>query len=113
MTAPGSPEPHDSTTCGARKRQPRYPGDRCARPAGWGTEHYGFGRCKLHGGATPYKHGRYSRVVREFHLPAIKWKLRAYNIQQLRYHLRVLIPDGERREELFRLLAGVAGLIDE
>jgi len=36
--------------CGARKRQ----GDGvCRRPAGAGTNHVGFGRCKLHGGATP------------------------------------------------------------
>jgi hypothetical protein len=25
----------------------------CTRPAGWGTEHQGFGRCKLHGGNAP------------------------------------------------------------
>jgi hypothetical protein len=25
----------------------------CARPAGWGTDHPGTGRCKLHGGSTP------------------------------------------------------------
>lgn len=37
-------------TCGARRRQ----GDGvCRRPAGAGTNHVGFGRCKLHGGATP------------------------------------------------------------
>lgn len=24
----------------------------CHRPAGWGTDHVGFGSCKLHGGAT-------------------------------------------------------------
>jgi hypothetical protein len=38
------------TLCGATKRQ----GDKapCRRPAGWGTEHVGFGTCKLHGGST-------------------------------------------------------------
>jgi hypothetical protein len=25
----------------------------CTRPAGWGTTHPGFGRCKLHGGSAP------------------------------------------------------------
>jgi hypothetical protein len=25
----------------------------CKKPAGWGTDHVGYGRCKLHGGATP------------------------------------------------------------
>ena len=26
---------------------------KCTRPAGWGTDHPGTGRCKLHGGNTP------------------------------------------------------------
>jgi hypothetical protein len=34
----------------------------CRLPAGWATDHVGFGRCKLHGGATPAKHGRYSKI---------------------------------------------------
>lgn len=51
-----------SKHCGARKKQ--GPG-LCARPAGWGTDHPGEGRCKLHGGATPVKHGRYSALRRE------------------------------------------------
>jgi hypothetical protein len=35
--------------CGARARS----GKPCRRPAGWGTEHAGYGACKLHGGSTP------------------------------------------------------------
>ncbi len=37
--------------CGQKKRQ----GDRgpCKRPAGWGTDHFGVGACKLHGGMAP------------------------------------------------------------
>ena len=38
-------------TCGAKKRDGS--GDPCRRPAGWGTDHLGFGTCKLHGGSTP------------------------------------------------------------
>ena len=38
-------------TCGAKKRDGS--GDPCRRPAGWGTDHLGFGACKLHGGSTP------------------------------------------------------------
>jgi hypothetical protein len=38
-------------------------GTKCQRPAGWGTENL-TGRCKLHGGATPIKHGRYSQIKR-------------------------------------------------
>jgi hypothetical protein len=36
-------------TCGAKKRQGE---GHCTRPAGWGTDHPGFGACKLHGGKT-------------------------------------------------------------
>lgn len=45
--------------CGARKKSDGKP---CQRPAGWGTSHVGEGRCKLHGGASPIKHGRYSKL---------------------------------------------------
>lgn len=34
----------------------------CRQPAGANTDHRGQGRCKLHGGANPVKHGRYSTV---------------------------------------------------
>jgi hypothetical protein len=36
-------------TCGAKTRT----GGRCGKPAGWGTDHVGYGNCKLHFGATP------------------------------------------------------------
>lgn len=43
-------------TCGAKTRA----GGQCGHPEGWGTDHVGFGRCKLHGGNTPSgrKNGR-------------------------------------------------------
>lgn len=46
------------TVCGGKKRQ----GGLCQRPAGWGTNHVGEGKCKLHGGMAgrPIEHGRYS-----------------------------------------------------
>lgn len=47
------------TFCGATNRQ----GTPCQRPAGWGTDHVGIGKCKLHGGKTPIKTGRYSEVL--------------------------------------------------
>lgn len=34
--------------CNAKKSN----GKRCGQPRGWGTNHFGTGRCKLHGGAT-------------------------------------------------------------
>lgn len=49
-----------STLCGAKTRA----GTPCRKPLGWGTDHPGQGRCKLHGGATPIKHGRYSSIQR-------------------------------------------------
>ena len=36
----------------------------CRQPAGKNTSHEGDGRCWLHGGLTPVRHGRYSSVVR-------------------------------------------------
>lgn len=36
--------------CGRPKRQGE---GTCTRPAGWGTDHQGYGACKLHGGSTP------------------------------------------------------------
>lgn len=42
--------PRDKRYCGAKKRQGE---GNCTRPAGWGTDHVGFGPCKLHGGCSP------------------------------------------------------------
>ena len=52
----------DYDKCGAKRRG--GPG-MCRRPAGWGTDHSGQGKCKLHGGASPIKHGRYSSITRD------------------------------------------------
>jgi hypothetical protein len=53
------------TLCEAKTRQTGRP---CSRPAGWGTDHPGRGKCKLHGGASsgrPLIHGRYSLAHRK------------------------------------------------
>lgn len=50
------------TKCGAKKKQGA---GHCSRAAGYNTDHPGEGRCHLHGGATPIKHGRYSKVKRK------------------------------------------------
>jgi hypothetical protein len=47
--------PHEN--CGKKNRQ----GKPCGMLAGWGTTHNGDGACKFHGGATPIKHGLYSK----------------------------------------------------
>jgi hypothetical protein len=71
MTAVVVQEPHDNVGkdvdnverfCGARTRPGAKYGT-CHRPAGWGTDHAGKGRCKLHGGKVPRIHGRYSTVT--------------------------------------------------
>lgn len=41
-------ELHDDTMCGAKTRA----GTPCQQRAGWGTNHVGEGRCKLHGGRS-------------------------------------------------------------
>ena len=55
-------KPHaGAKTCGAKLKN--KPGN-CSKTAGWRTDHPGQGRCYLHGGNTPIKHGRYSSVQR-------------------------------------------------
>ena len=46
---PGRDDDPNATLCGAQKRQSD---GTCTQPAGWGTNHVGIGRCKLHGGNT-------------------------------------------------------------
>jgi hypothetical protein len=55
--------------CGAKTRA----GSPCRRPAGHATSHPGQGRCKLHGGASPVRHGRYSVIRR----PSVQQRLDA------------------------------------
>jgi hypothetical protein len=41
---------HQGPFCGGKLRKKD---GTCEQPAGWGTEHQGTGRCKLHGGCAP------------------------------------------------------------
>lgn len=62
MNAKGGPATNGAAPrqhCGAKTRS----GTPCTQVAGWGTQHVGVGRCKLHGGASPIKHGRRSRYT--------------------------------------------------
>lgn len=45
--------------CGAATRS----GGRCSKQAGWGTEHVGVGKCRLHGGSTPTHQRRAAREM--------------------------------------------------
>jgi hypothetical protein len=101
--------PHDSPYCGARKKQPLYPGETCRRPAGWGTVHAGVGRCKLHGGATQHAHGRYSKV-QQHHLDAVRYQMTRYSIRTIVDTLTILIVDEVRRREVLIDVFEAAGL---
>lgn len=48
--------------CGARAKSTGKP---CRNPAGFRTDHVGEGRCFIHGGKSPVRHGRYSQVKHE------------------------------------------------
>lgn len=58
MHDPSPQKPH--ALCGAKTRS----GKPCKHEAGKRTDHPGQGKCWLHGGATPIRHGRYSTVKR-------------------------------------------------
>lgn len=52
---PGKPNPvgkNGKLICGARKGKGPNKGKLCQKPAGWGTDHLGTGRCKYHGGCS-------------------------------------------------------------
>ena len=49
-----------NTDCGAKTRK----GGKCTQRKGHKTDHTGQGKCWLHGGATPIKHGHYSSIIR-------------------------------------------------
>ena len=61
--------------CGAKTRS----GGKCNKSAGWGTDHNGTGKCKLHGGASKgppkgtqnaLRHGIYARLFKPEELDA-------------------------------------------
>lgn len=72
MTVAHSAEGHDRPVhdklCGAQKRQG---GGTCTQAAGWGTDHVGTGRCKLHGGATTAQTARADRTRAEAETRAV------------------------------------------
>ena len=47
--------------CGRNGAKTKY----CRRQPGWGTDHYGSGRCFQHGGLSIITSGRYSVIIRE------------------------------------------------
>jgi hypothetical protein len=63
----------------------------------------------LHGGATPYRHGLYSRVARALHEPTVQQKVRAYCVSTLAAILPTMLPDRDRAEEVFADILDEAG----
>jgi hypothetical protein len=53
--------------CGSRRLKV---GELCTLPAGWGTDHVGSGRCRLHGGAT--RNGRVAAAKEEAQREAVQ-----------------------------------------
>ncbi|MEO8604140.1 MAG: hypothetical protein ABI629_16310 [bacterium] len=95
-TPPAIDRTFGGTKCGAKLKQ--GPGH-CKRSAGYNTDHLGEGKCHLHGGATPIKHGRYSKVKRK----------------DLRQHLAELAADPnamDMRAELDLMRALVRSMLD-
>lgn len=51
--AGGALKKNGGVACGSLKSSKgAKKGERCSLPAGWGTDHPGIGKCKLHGGST-------------------------------------------------------------
>jgi hypothetical protein len=96
MTPPNDANGRDSKYCGAKKRQGE---GTCTRPAGWGTDHVGIGRCKLHGGRTPdhMKHAR-TEIARQ--------AVATYGLP------REVAPDVALLEEVHRTAGHVAWLAE-
>lgn len=96
MTPPSGGDGRDSKHCGAKKRQGE---GTCTRPAGWGTDHVGIGRCKLHGGRTP-DHIKQANVVKAERAVA------TYGLP------REVAPDVALLEEVHRTAGHVAWLAE-
>lgn len=64
---------HGHPVCGAKKRQGE---GTCQRPAGWGTDHLGYGPCRTHGGntrnhRTAALHQQAERALADLHAPPV------------------------------------------
>jgi len=91
MTTRPSDAPHDA--CGAKTRA----GTPCKARRGWGTDHAGYGRCRLHGGSSPS--GRKSAGVEQARAAVASYGLS-----------REVDPHSALLEELHRTAGHVAWL---
>lgn len=89
--------PGEHVKCGARTRGAnRTP---CGKPAGWGTDHVGFGECKLHGGCTATGRKRAARMEAE--QLAAEWAERYAELE----------PAVEPHDVLLRMVSRAAWLV--
>lgn len=97
------------TYCGAKNRS----GQPCKRPAGWGTDHVGSGKCKLHGGSSlkGFEHPNFktgsNSIYRDFLPDQIKAKVAAFeNADPLDLTHELAITRGLLAEFLSRFVTG-------
>lgn len=76
--------------CGAQTNETFNGGRPCLQPAGFGTQHVGVGRCKLHGGNNRIKHGLYSKVMPAKYREAYQAALESEDPKALLDHLAVI-----------------------
>src|SRR5580765_6107524 len=86
--------------------KPKQAGGKCLMPAGWGTDHKGIGRCKMHGG-TSITHRKQAwgiqlnrQLGEEFEIDpinALMWLIRlaAGDVQYWRKEIAVLQLEAE------------------
>lgn len=105
MTVPKTRKVYDGSLCGdfgGRKRRTDQP---CTQPAGWGTDHAGTGRCKLHGGANtgrPIEHGKYSRYA----------VLKSKDVAKLREHFEADPDPLDLKPDVIELRVRIADFCD-
>lgn len=107
---PRRPYGEGKPKCDAQR--PNQPdGTRCGRPAGWGTDHPGVGRCKRHGGATRTQAVAVEKVVAERAAATLRMRLRRFDefdgsdIDYRAEALRMIAFCKHRASEYGRLLA--------
>lgn len=95
--------------CNAKNRA----GQPCKRPAGWGTDHVGTGRCKLHGGKSlkGYEHPNFktgnSSLYHDYLPDKIKAKVEAFeNADPLDLTHELAVARGLLAEFLSRFVEG-------
>lgn len=97
-TAPDTASQH-TTKCEARNRA----GNPCQRPAGWGTDHPGIGRCKLHLGSAP-NHRKHAQVEQA------RQAVQRFGLASVGHEVEAIDPRDVLAEELWRTLVTVRGL---